>query len=103
MNTADKQNNDDVVLHRPYWLIKEWWQYVLDDSRCPNKSVGDDEVLNGRLYWWVSERFPILNHFCAYLFRCQCRARNHPYGVAWYNAGGYEPDMRCQGCGENLG
>ena len=32
-----------------------------------------------------------------------CRAKGHPCGVVWYNAGGDEPDMRCQDCGENLG
>ena len=31
-----------------------------------------------------------------------CRARGHPGGVRWYSAG-FEPDMRCWGCGDNLG
>jgi hypothetical protein len=32
-----------------------------------------------------------------------CRVRGHPSGVWWHNPGGYEPDMRCKDCGENLG
>lgn len=94
-------------VYRPYWLLREWWTYVLDDSRCPDKTRGDDEWLNGRLWrwiqnhdwrwsWWISRQL-------AYLFRCQCRARNHPYGVGWYNVMGLEPDMDCTGCGEDLG
>jgi hypothetical protein len=32
-----------------------------------------------------------------------CRLRNHPAGVVWYNPNGYEPDMHCKNCGDNLG
>jgi hypothetical protein len=32
-----------------------------------------------------------------------CRIRNHPSGVWWYNLHGLEPDMRCKGCGDDLG
>jgi len=32
-----------------------------------------------------------------------CRFREHPYGVVWYNTAGLDPDMRCKGCGEDLG
>ena len=32
-----------------------------------------------------------------------CRLCNHPTGVVWYNSGGFEPDMRCQNCGDDLG
>lgn len=32
-----------------------------------------------------------------------CRMRGHPYGVVWYNPGGFEPDMTCKNCGEDLG
>lgn len=31
-----------------------------------------------------------------------CRIRNHPNGVVWYNMG-WEPDMHCKDCGEDLG
>jgi len=32
-----------------------------------------------------------------------CRMTNHRPGVYWYNVGGLEPDMRCQGCDDDLG
>ncbi|MEK6881656.1 MAG: hypothetical protein AABY22_18700 [Nanoarchaeota archaeon] len=32
-----------------------------------------------------------------------CRIRGHPNGVRYMNPGGYEPDMRCKDCGEDLG
>ena len=32
-----------------------------------------------------------------------CRARNHPAGVVWYNPNGFEPDMHCKNCGDDLG
>jgi hypothetical protein len=32
-----------------------------------------------------------------------CRLRGHPPGVRWYNPHGLEPDMHCQGCGDDLG
>lgn len=89
-----------------HWILTDWWRYVLDDSRCKDKTRGDDEWLNGRSWRWIQNRdwrwSWWISHQLAYLFRCQCRARNHPYGVGWYNVGGLEPDMHCQGCGEDL-
>ena len=35
--------------------------------------------------------------------RVLCEMQGHPPGVVWYNAGGYEPDMRCKRCGKDLG
>lgn len=32
-----------------------------------------------------------------------CRLRGHPAGVWFYNPGGYEPDMRCKNCEDDLG
>ncbi len=32
-----------------------------------------------------------------------CRFRGHPCGVVFYNPGGWEPDMSCKNCGEELG
>lgn len=32
-----------------------------------------------------------------------CRARQHPHGVVWYNTNGFEPNMCCKDCGEDLG
>lgn len=85
------------------WLLIDWWKYVLDDSRCHDKTQGNDEIFNGRLWWWIADRWQAPSRLAAHLFRCQCRARNHPYGVGWYNVAGLEPDMDCTGCGEDLG
>jgi hypothetical protein len=94
-------------VYRPFWLLREWWQYVLDDSHCHDKTCGDDEWLNGWFWRWLSSHdwrwTKRVNRVAAFLFRCQCRARNHPYGVVWFNVGGLEPDMTCYGCGEDLG
>lgn len=32
-----------------------------------------------------------------------CRAKGHPCGVWYYNPIGFEPDMRCINCDEDLG
>jgi hypothetical protein len=32
-----------------------------------------------------------------------CRARGHPNGSWYFNAGGLEPDGRCKDCGEDIG
>lgn len=38
------------------------------------------------------------------LRRMVCRLYGHqPHGVVWYNPGGFEPDMSCRNCGEDLG
>lgn len=97
ITNPETNQQTEKAARRPFWLLKEWWQYVLDDSRCPDKNYGDDELLPR----WLQRR--PLSLWAAYIFRCQCRARNHPYGVHWYNVGGTEPDMDCRGCGEDLG
>lgn len=35
--------------------------------------------------------------------RVWCRVRNHTCGPWWYNPKGFEPDMRCKNCGDDLG
>lgn len=32
-----------------------------------------------------------------------CRYWGHPHPVVWYNASGWEPDMHCTNCGDDLG
>ncbi len=32
-----------------------------------------------------------------------CRITNHKCGIVWYNPNGFEPDMHCKRCGDNLG
>jgi hypothetical protein len=31
-----------------------------------------------------------------------CRRRNHPNGPIYFNPSGWEPDMSCQDCGDEL-
>lgn len=50
------------------------------------------------LMWW---RYLLTD--CKGWTNFWCRVRGHPYGVAWYNPGGMEPDMRCNNCDEDLG
>lgn len=107
MSVIIDDENNGTPIRRPCWLLREWWSYVLDDSRCHDKTYSNDEWLNGRLWRWLSSHdwrwAEQVSRAAAYLFRCQCRARSHPYGVVWYNVGGLEPDMHCNGCGEDLG
>lgn len=94
----------------PFWMMREWWQYVLDDSRCDTE-YGPFVIYCHSLPEFIPERiaerfdFEVRNPFKVfgnYLARCLCRARNHPAGVVWYSSG-YEPDMTCRECGEDLG
>lgn len=67
----------------PYWLHSEWWAYVL----APIREAGCESE------WRLVNRWNAL----------VCRWRGHPAGVWFYNPGGFEPDMHCKGCGDNLG
>jgi hypothetical protein len=58
-----------------HWFSRDWWAYLLAPKA---KGYSWREVV------W-------------------CRMRCHPAGVFWFNTGGLEPDMRCQGCGDDLG
>jgi hypothetical protein len=63
-----------------HWFTIAWWKYVLAhvDTR-----YNDEWFYRWRVYF--------------------CRIRGHPYGVVFYNPNGYEPDMTCRNCGEDLG
>ncbi len=63
-----------AILHLN-WFTKSYWQYLLE-KKSPDYS------------WWEV---------------IICRMRAHPAGVFWYNANGFEPDMTCRGCGDDLG
>lgn len=86
-----------------HYFYREWWAYVLDDSRA-RKDYGPFNE-------WMWRENPFtgecvrnrLAGFGNYLARCLCRGRGHPAGVFFYNVGGTEPDMHCMGCGEDLG
>lgn len=45
---------------------------------------------------------PNKQHWVSWPSLIRCRWRGHPAGVIWYKAG-YEPDMRCKNCGDDLG
>lgn len=58
-----------------YWRIR----YAFDDSKADKEDCES--------YWR----------------RWKCRFGGHKCGVVWYNPGGFEPDMHCKNCGEDLG
>lgn len=84
-------------------FYREWWAYVLDDSRADkdygpfNEWVCRDDPVFGEV------RRNYLAGWGNFVARCWCRWRGHPAGVHFYNCGGAEPDMTCKGCGEDLG
>jgi hypothetical protein len=57
------------------WFTRDWWEYLLE-KKSPE-------------YSWYEV--------------IKCRMFGHPAGVTWYCASGYEPDMTCRGCGDDLG
>lgn len=57
-----------------YWFTLNWWKYLLG-KKCSDYS------------WWKV---------------IKCRATGHKCGVVWYSSG-FEPDMTCKGCGDDLG
>lgn len=90
------------------WLTRDYWRYVLDDSRADHEYGPFNDVPNWG--WWrrmqdwkgdyVRNPLAIAGNWIA---RAWCRANGHPAGVFFYNIGGDEPDMHCQGCGEDIG
>ena len=58
------------------WFSISFWKYLL-------KKPKDKTYTN----WW--------NRFW-------CRAAGHPDGPWWYNPCGFEPDMRCKNCHDEL-
>jgi hypothetical protein len=59
-----------------YWFTKSWWQYLLAKSPDPTYTN------------WFN--------------RIWCRMHGHPAGPWYYNANGFEPDMQCKNCGDEL-
>lgn len=53
--------------------------------------------------WFTPSWWRYLFAGCKGWTNFRCRARGHPHGVWWHNAGGDEPDMRCKNCDEDLG
>lgn len=90
-----------------WWFTKEWWCYILDDSKA-NKEYGPFNTYP-RWRWlkfleeckgdYISNP---LATFGNYMARCWCRIKGHGK-VYFYNPGGMEPDMHCRDCGEDIG
>lgn len=59
------------------WFSQSWWGYLLR-RREPTSTAA----------WWRT---------------VICRAKGHPEGEVFYNAGGLEPDHSCRGCGDVIG
>lgn len=58
------------------WLTRSWWAYLLHPRE---------------------ERYTSLPRTIL------CRAKAHPCGEIFYNAGGLEPDHHCKNCGDVIG
>jgi len=76
--------NDSVIIisltkriSNRHWFTKDWWKYILE------RPFGNGNVNFLKTIW--------------------CRIKGHPYGVIWFNPHGYEPDMHCKNCGDDLG
>lgn len=63
------------------WFTRDWYEYLLQ--------VGDWSRNRSKIGWpgWR---------------KVWCRLEDHKCGVWWTNPGGYEPDMHCKNCGDDL-
>lgn len=52
--------------------------------------------------WWWRGLISLRNHGYGLWSSAACWVTRHP-GVWWYSLSGYEPDMHCVRCGEDLG
>ena len=82
-NRMDKMTDDNIKnlfskisykLHL-WWFTLDWWKYLLA-KKSPDYP-----------------RWAVI----------RCRINGHKCGVVWYNPYGYEPNMTCKGCGDDLG
>jgi hypothetical protein len=53
--------------------------------------------------WFMPHWWSYLLTGCKGWTNFWCRVHGHPAGVWWYTASGFEPDMHCRNCEENLG
>lgn len=76
---------------------------MLDDSGCDPEygpALNYFRVINP---WTDDYFFNPIGYARNWFSRFVCRWRGHPKGVWWMNSCGFEPDMHCKGCGQNLG
>lgn len=84
-------------------LSLSFWRYALDGSRA-DVDYGWPEWKWAMRLSYRSEVFGwVMRHIFGKVGRFACRWRGHPAGVYWFTSTGTEPDMRCKGCGEDLG
>jgi hypothetical protein len=67
-----------------HWLTRDWWAYLLE--RPSHYATGYPYGV-----WWRD-----------WPNRIWCRWHAHPAGPWWYG-NGWEPDMKCKNCGDDLG
>ena len=67
------------------WFTLDWWKYLLCNEYIYTKTGKCVIKINNETF----KKF-------------YCRMRGH-CGVWFYNPGGYEPDMRCKNCDDDLG
>jgi len=65
-----------------HWHHYEWWKYLF----------------SGLWYRWRHDYWRLRDLPGVII----CRIKNHPCGPIWYNPGGYEPDMTCKNCGDEI-
>jgi len=64
------------------WVSLFWWRYLL----------------SGLWVRWRHDNWKLRELPGVVL----CRLHGHPCGVVWHNPGGFEPDMTCRKCGDDL-
>lgn len=57
----------------------------------------------GWVVWLTTNWWHYLLDDCENWNQFRCRMKGHPHGVVYYNPSGYEPDMSCKDCGDELG
>lgn len=85
-----------------HWLYPSWWKYLFSNFSDLPGATFEREVFN-RFYIYRQFPWPKLFGEESVFERVTCRAKGHPKGVFFYDANGYEPDMHCKTCGEDLG
>jgi hypothetical protein len=85
----------------PYWLTINWWTYILApiDRRSLNCSYEGTDFLEDPVRFLQNLR----RDAATVAETAQCRWRGHPAGPVWFNPNGYEPNMHCIGCGDEIG
>ncbi len=88
-----------------HWLTIAWWKYLL---RSPDRRYWKiiwRELWIDRVHYYYAVKERISDYKTCFI----CRMRGHSdktgkaYGVVFYNPNGYEPDMTCLNCGDDLG